>query len=99
MSVHGEYCRALETMLDRLRSLSHPEVESWLERLEAARIGPHPDLSAAAGACLSVLKSIERDPNARATEGLRDPHERLEAHCRAILGQPIKASGKHSVID
>ncbi len=86
-------------MLDRLRSLPHPDVESWLDGLQAARVGAHPDLSAAAEACLRVLKSIERDPNARATEGLRDPHERLEAHCRAILGQPIKASGKHSVVD
>ena len=73
-------------MLDRLRSLPHPEVESWLEELEAARVGGQPDLSAAARACLGVLKSIERDPDARVTEGLRAPYERLEAHCRAILG-------------
>ncbi len=99
MSVHAEYSRALETILDRLRSLPHPEVESWLEQFEAARVGAQPDLSAAARACLRVLKSIELDPNARATEGLRDPHERLEAHCRAILGEPITASETDSVVD
>jgi hypothetical protein len=86
-------------MLDRLRSLPHPEAESWHERLEATRIGAQPGLSAAAAACLGVLKSIERNPNARATEGLRDPHDRLEAHCRAILGEPIQASGSDSVVD
>ena len=86
-------------MLGRLRSLPHPKVERWLEQLEATRVGVHPDLSAAAGACLEVLESIERNPSARATEGLRDPHERLEAHCRVILGKPIKASGRDSVVD
>ena len=99
MSVHSEYARALETMLDRLRSLSHPEVESWLEALTAARVGARPDLSSAARECLRILESIAHDPKARAAEGLREPRERLEAHCRSILGEPIGASGTDSVVD
>ena len=86
MSVHGEYSRALEALLDRIRSLDHPRSEAWREQLEAARLGAHPDLSTAARACLQTLASIDRDPIASHLEGLRDPWERLEAHCRIILG-------------
>lgn len=86
MSVHSEYSRALEAMIDRLRSLSHPHAESWIAEFESARVASHPDLSAAARASLRVLASIQADPKARDVEGLHDPESRLDAHCRAILG-------------
>jgi hypothetical protein len=87
MSVHGEYSRALEAMIHRLRSLPNPNVESWITGLEAARVGAQPDLSAAARESLRVLASIAKDSSAQAAEGLHDPETRLEMHCRAILGE------------
>ena len=91
MSVHGEYSRVLEAMLDRLRSLDHAESADWRQRLEDARISQQPDLSSAARVCLDVLAAIGRDPVALRTEGLFDPWDRLEDHCRVILGAPSAA--------
>jgi hypothetical protein len=87
VSVHGEYSRSVEAMLDRIRALDHPVRDSWVAALESARVGSQPDLSAAALAARVVLASIADDPEARCVEGLIDPRARLEAHCRAILGE------------
>ena len=87
MSVHGEYSRSVEAMLDRIRALDHPGRDSWIADLEAARMGSQPDLSSAARAARVVLASIANDPEARCVEGLIDPRDRLDAHCRAILGE------------
>lgn len=86
MSIHSEYSRVLETLIDRLRHHSHTAAADWRQELEAARVGAHPDLSAAARASLDVLARIASDPVARETPGLADPHDRLAAHCEVILG-------------
>jgi hypothetical protein len=86
VSVHGEYSRTLEALLALLRELNHPEAQAWARQLEAARVSAHPDLSSATRACLGVLTAIGNDEGALALEGLRNPRDRLEAHCRAILG-------------
>ena len=86
MSVHGEYSRSVEALLDRIRALDHPRRDAWLGALESARVGSQPDLSSAARDARAVLASIADDPEARSVEGLIDPRDRLEAHCRAILG-------------
>lgn len=87
MSVQGEYSRALEAMLDRVRSLRHPRAEEWIQRLEAARIGSQPDLSEAARESLRILDAIRDDADAATIEGLSEPLSHLDAHCRAILGR------------
>jgi hypothetical protein len=86
VSVHSEYSRAVEAMLDRIQALDHPQRDSWIAELESSRVGSHPELSAAARTARAVLTSIAKDPEARTVEGLIDPRDRLEAHCRAILG-------------
>lgn len=86
MSVHGEYSRSLEALLDRLRAWSDPRAIGFCESLEAARVGAHPDLSAAARAGRAVALAIREDPDTAALEGLQDPIERFEAHLGAILG-------------
>jgi len=51
MSVHGEFSRTLEGVIDVLRS-SHepPEADAWRKALEEARLDTQPDLSSAARA-------------------------------------------------
>lgn len=87
MSVHAEYGRALEALLERVRALSHPRAESWMREIEAARIGGHPDLSSAASAALRLASEIATDSAAGRVEGLVAPLAHLKAHCRAILGR------------
>ncbi len=86
MSVHSEYSRAVEAMLDRLQALDHPKTETWIENLKAARVGSHPDLSSAARSALTVLMEIEADSTARSVAGLIELRERLHLHCQFILG-------------
>jgi hypothetical protein len=86
VSVHGEYSRALTALIERLKALDHRQRDVWIGRFESAQVSAHPDLSAAARVARRTLASIEADAEAREVEGLADPRERLEAHCRAILG-------------
>jgi len=101
MSVHGEYGRALEAMIARVRVSTHPHRERWLEALEAARPNRNPDLSTAASACRALLQEIaatlehERGPvsgpepaalTPEEAAWLLDAHHHLLAHCRAVLG-------------
>jgi len=86
VSVHSEYSRALEAILDRLRSLDHAQTENWLAMFEAARVGNQADLSSAAREARRLLAIIANDPKAQSVDGLHEPRARLEAHCRAILG-------------
>lgn len=86
MSIHSEYSRVLEALIDRLRSLPNATADAWSQQLRAARVGEQPDLSAAAKASLEVLRAMAADPVARETAGLVEPHDRLAAHCEVILG-------------
>ena len=87
MSIHGEYLRVLEALIDRLRPMPEAQAQVWREELEGARLGGHPDLSHAATASLETLLRMASDPLAQRTEGLVDPHDRLAAHCEIILGR------------
>ena len=93
MSVHGEYNRALESLLADLRKIDDLLAKDWIEALEAARTGRNADLTAAAKHCLAVLDAIDarRALSARPgigpdTDPLREPFLHLRAHCHAILG-------------
>jgi hypothetical protein len=84
MSVHGEYSRALETLIACVRALNRPDRDEWIERLERARVERNPDLTAA-----SKLAIEMRGPLEDLTEGAPpavDACERLLSHCRLILG-------------
>ncbi len=93
MSVHSEYGRALEALMGGLQRLETAAAQGWVAELELARVSQHPDLSAAATACMRVLDAIdaERSLSSRAGIGpdhdpLRAPFTHLLAHCRAVLG-------------
>lgn len=86
MSIHSEYSRILEALIDRLRHFPYAPATDWTEELEAARVGVQHDLSAAARASLEVLRTIAADPVARETAGLAEPHDRLAEHCEVVLG-------------
>jgi uncharacterized protein YukE len=99
MSVHGEYARALESLIARLRLSTHPNRDRWLGALEAARPDRNPDLSTAATACRALLheiaatleQSADHPPDGARTTAedaawLLDAHDHLLAHCRALLG-------------
>ncbi len=106
MSVHGEYGRALESMIARVRISTHPDRERWLGALEAARVDRNPDLTTAATACRTLLHELaatleheaDRPPEAAALTAeeatwLLDARSHLLAHCRAVLGpeRPARA--------
>lgn len=84
MSVHGEYSRALETLIVCVRAVDRPERTSWLERLENARVDGSPDLSTAARRSLEALRDLSAIElgSPRVSEAL----ENLRSHCRVILG-------------
>lgn len=86
MSVHGEYSRALETLIDHVRTLSHQDAVSWLQTLESARIDDQRDLSTAARTGLGLITRMQKDPVITQSKALREPIDHLEAHIRAILG-------------
>ncbi len=94
MSVHGEYSRSLEALLTPLRQRELDQEREWVIALEQVRLGAHPDLSAAANACLIALEAIDsaRHLSSNSTEigpennPLRAPFQHLKAHCKALLG-------------
>lgn len=81
MSVHGEFSRSLEGVLEVLRSDAERYTGPWSARLEAARLDTQPDLSSAARAALSVIEDMTSSP-----ERLTSVTEHLAALCRVILG-------------
>jgi hypothetical protein len=84
MSVHGEFSRTLEGVIDVLRS-SHepPEADAWRKALEEARLDTQPDLSSAARAALAIVDGLNAPP-----ERVAILAEHLARHCRVILGLP-----------
>jgi hypothetical protein len=99
VSVHGEYSRALESLVARVRCVAHEERERWLSALEESRVERNPDLTRAATRCREALAAMAptlglsaSDASARDAEGLREPFEHLLAHCRIVLGLPSQAT-------
>ena len=84
MSVHGEYSRALASLIACVRALDANDREQWLRRLEQARVERHPDLSAAARQARAVLRDLEGCDSG--SERLAEARAHLLAHCRVILG-------------
>ncbi len=84
MSVHGEFGRALESVIDVLRaSPATPEANAWRAALEGARLDAQPDLSSAARAALAIVDGMDGAP-----ERVAALAEHLARHCRVILGLP-----------
>lgn len=94
MSVHGEYARALASLLARLAESEHPERAAWLRDLDGAHATAARDLSTAARCARAVLDRIEGgdgvDALAADDDRLRDACHHLRAHCQAILGGPVR---------
>jgi hypothetical protein len=102
MSVHGEYARALNSVLEGLSGWEDRAQAAWSQAFLEARVTEERDLSTAARTALSVLDRFEaalRAPTAdaradgipdrmglSASSPLRDACHRLRAHCHAIVG-------------
>ncbi|MFO0688872.1 MAG: hypothetical protein U0900_09200 [Myxococcota bacterium] len=91
MSVHGEYARALDGLIEALAASTRPDRAGWIEALEAARATQTRDLSTAARAAGTILDRLEADLDGGAPKRADDPNVRdachhLRAHCHAILG-------------
>ncbi len=84
MSVHGEYSRALESLIACVRALDLPGRESRLERLANARVERHPDLSTAARNSLEALRDLSEIETA--SPRIEEASTHLQSHCRMILG-------------
>ena len=83
MSVHGEYSRALETLIVAVRALEAADREPWLQRFTEARVDRQPDLSAAARQSVEVIRDLETTQSA---PRIVDLCANLLAHCQMILG-------------
>lgn len=81
MSVHGEFSRALESVIDALRSCSTPESNIWLDQLELSRLELQPDLSSAARAALAGVERMNSPP-----ERIEALGAHLASLCCVILG-------------
>lgn len=89
MSVHGEFSRTLERLIDCVGMLDGEESAAIRKALEDARISAQPDLSSAARAALSavaVLETFRRSTSAPESALLSELQGHLQAHCDAILG-------------
>ncbi|MBJ22832.1 MAG: hypothetical protein CL933_25760 [Deltaproteobacteria bacterium] len=84
MSVHGEYSRALETLIACVRTLDRPDRESRIEQLANARVDRNPDLSTAARNSLEALRDLA-ETEATPTR-IAEASTHLLSHCRIILG-------------
>ncbi|MAG31240.1 MAG: hypothetical protein CL908_10180 [Deltaproteobacteria bacterium] len=67
MSVHGEYSRALETLVTLVQHLEDPRAPEWVELLEHARVEEQRDLTGAARCCIAALDRVEAVPEASPT--------------------------------
>ena len=103
MSVHGEYSRALETLIAIVRALPDAQRKTWTPRLESARVSAHENLSDAAKQALRVLQELSEDapglpPLGTSLDGeggglepgsrWHQAQSHLRAHCFVILGKP-----------
>ena len=101
MSVHGEYSRALRSVLEQLGECEALVGREWQHTLDAAQLRPDGDLSTAARAALAGVARLETDLDRAGAaveaaansnlgrarlEPLRDACHNLRAHCHAILG-------------
>jgi len=84
MSVHGEYSRALETLIACIRALNRPDRDEWIGRLERARVERNPDLTVASKIAIEMREPLE-ELTAGAPPAL-DACTHLLSHCRLILG-------------
>lgn len=84
MSVHGEYARALESLIACVRALGESDRDGWLGRLEQARVERNPDLSAAARQARETLRDLAGIDSESPRVAEASMH--LLAHCRLILG-------------
>ena len=86
MSVHGEFNRALERLIDCIGMLDGDEAAEIQKALEAARISAQPNLSSAAQAAQAVLEMLGKAHSVPDSEILSETRGHLQAHCSAILG-------------
>jgi acyl-CoA synthetase (NDP forming) len=89
MSVHGEFSRTLERLIDCVGMLDGEESAAMRRTLEEARISVQPDLESAARAALSAVAALEAfrvSTSAPESALLEEAQEHLQAHCGAILG-------------
>jgi hypothetical protein len=84
MSVHGEFSRALESLITLSRALAPETRADWPDRLATARIGGHPDLSSAAHAALELIDGLQAICATSPPLAAAEAH--LRTHCGVILG-------------
>ena len=86
MSVHGEYARTLEILIDTVGQTEEGLREAALKSLLEARISANADLSSAAQRGLDAISGLgEIESRSARTAEVR---AHFEGHCRAILGLP-----------
>ena len=101
MSVHGEYSRALRSVLERLEECEGLVGRGWRDTLDGAQLRPDLDLSTAARTAIAAVTGLEAELSDAAAavevsaiysadrariQPLRDACHHLLAHCHAILG-------------
>ena len=86
MSVHGEYARTLEILIDTVGQTDEAFRETALRDLLEARIGANSDLSTAAKRGLTAVAGL-REIESKSTR-TAEVRAHFEGHCRAILGLP-----------
>lgn len=93
MSVHGEYARALASVIETVAESALRGREEILDALGAAKAMETRDLSTAARSARAIVDRIEAALEGGATNStdharVRDACHHLRAHCHAILGPP-----------
>ena len=101
MSVHGEYSRALRSVLERLEECEGLVGREWRDTLDGAQLRPELDLSSAARVAIAGVAGLEAElshagaavevaaisaADRARLQPLRDACHHLHAHCHAILG-------------
>ena len=89
MSVHGEFGRALQSVIGAVEMLEPATASPHREALEEARLAHQPNRESAARAALTALSALSELEIAGAHLPTAAAH--LDAHCRAILGLPAEA--------
>lgn len=93
MSVHGEYSRAIQSLLTIVEKLEVGDSKKWVGAINQVRSSQHPDLSSAARACVQLLEALDAERGLSSiqeigpdSDPLREPFFHLLGHCKAILG-------------
>lgn len=94
MSVHGEYARTLEILIDTVRQTDETFRETALQGLLEARIGANPDLTTAAKRGLTAAAGL-REIESKSTR-TAEVRAHFEGHCRAIIGLPTPEAASGS---